>query len=100
MATLMHEEKGDFAEPENQRIEQLKDAEKMSNSSRELEAQQLELDEQEAARVLRKVDWRLVPVLALLYLVAFIDRSNSMSFSSSFVLLLHSHSVPGPARTS
>jgi hypothetical protein len=32
---------------------------------------------------LRKVDYRLVPILALLYLVAFIDRSNSMSLFSS-----------------
>jgi hypothetical protein len=39
-------------------------------------------DEAEAQRVLRKVDWRLVPILSLLYLVAFIDRSNSM-FSPS-----------------
>jgi hypothetical protein len=53
-------------------------AEKRSNSSAELEAQHVELDEAESARVLRKVDMRLVPMLALLYLVAFIDRSNSM----------------------
>lgn len=52
-------------------------AEKTSNSS-ELEAQHVELDEAESARVLRKVDMRLVPMLALLYLVAFIDRSNSV----------------------
>jgi hypothetical protein len=51
--------------------------EKISNSSGELEAQNLELEEKEAARVLRKVDMRLVPILTLLYLVAFIDRSNS-----------------------
>ena len=43
-----------------------------------IEAQRVELDEAEAARVLRKVDYRLVPMLSLLYLVAFIDRSNSM----------------------
>jgi hypothetical protein len=54
-------------------------AEKTSNSSAELEAQHVELDESESARVLRKVDMRLVPMLALLYLVAFIDRSNSTS---------------------
>ncbi|PVH93054.1 MFS general substrate transporter [Periconia macrospinosa] len=35
-----------------------------------------ELDETEARRILSKVDYRLVPFLALLYLVAFIDRSN------------------------
>jgi hypothetical protein len=54
-------------------------AEKTSHSSGELEAQHLELDEAESARVLRKVDMRLVPMLSLLYLVAFIDRSNSTS---------------------
>lgn len=75
MATATDDVKGDLT-ADNQRIEHLSDAEKVSNSSRELEAQQLELDEQESARVLRKVDWRLVPMLALLYLVAFIDRSN------------------------
>lgn len=37
-----------------------------------------ELPEAEAKRVLRKVDYRLVPLLTFLYLVAFIDRSNSM----------------------
>jgi hypothetical protein len=30
----------------------------------------------EGHRALRKVDYRLVPLLAVLYLVAFIDRSN------------------------
>jgi hypothetical protein len=30
----------------------------------------------EGRRALRKVDYRLVPLLAILYLVAFIDRSN------------------------
>jgi hypothetical protein len=60
-------------------------AEKTSHSSGELEAQHLELDEAESARVLRKVDMRLVPMLSLLYLVAFIDRSNS---TSSLIILL------------
>lgn len=36
-----------------------------------------EADPKEVQRVLRKVDYRLVPLLALLYLVAFVDRSNS-----------------------
>lgn len=62
---------------EHQRAENV--AEKISTSSGtgELEAQNVELEEKEAARVLRKVDMRLVPMLSLLYLVAFIDRSNS-----------------------
>jgi hypothetical protein len=55
-------------------------SEKSLSSSGELEAQHVELDEAEANRVLRKVDYRLVPMLSLLYLVAFIDRSNSKSF--------------------
>jgi len=61
---------------DHQRAEHV--AEKISNSSGsdEIEAQDVELQEREAARVLRKVDMRLVPLLALLYLVAFIDRSN------------------------
>ncbi|EMC98131.1 hypothetical protein BAUCODRAFT_574206 [Baudoinia panamericana UAMH 10762] len=36
----------------------------------------VELPLAEQKRILRKVDFRLVPLLALLYLVAFIDRSN------------------------
>ena len=66
-----------------QRIENL--MEKGSTSSGELEAQRVELDEAEAQRVLRKVDYRLVPMLALLYLVAFIDRSNSKYLSLAWV---------------
>lgn len=60
--------------------------EKRSTSSGELEAQHVELDEAESARVLRKVDMRLVPLLSLLYLVSFIDRSNSAS-ETPFLLL-------------
>ena len=33
-------------------------------------------DDIETAKVLRKVDWRLVPILALLYLMSFLDRGN------------------------
>lgn len=51
--------------------------EKQLSSDGELEANRIALDETHANRVLRKVDYRLVPMLALLYLVAFIDRSNS-----------------------
>jgi len=35
-----------------------------------------ELDEAEGRRVMRKIDFRLVPLLALLYLIAYVDRSN------------------------
>jgi hypothetical protein len=37
----------------------------------------VELSKEEETRILRKVDYRLVPILAFLYLVAFVDRSNS-----------------------
>lgn len=40
-----------------------------------------EADEAETRRILRKIDYRLVPLLAYLYLVAFVDRSNSESCS-------------------
>lgn len=35
-----------------------------------------ELPQEEKKRILRKVDYRLIPILTLLYLVAFVDRSN------------------------
>lgn len=34
-------------------------------------------DENETKAILRKVDWRLLPMLTLLYVLSFIDRSNS-----------------------
>jgi hypothetical protein len=36
-----------------------------------------ELPLSEQKRILRKVDWRLIPLLTFLYLVSFVDRSNS-----------------------
>ena len=33
--------------------------------------------DKEVKRILRKVDWRLPPWLAVLYLLSFLDRSNS-----------------------
>jgi hypothetical protein len=36
-----------------------------------------EVSPADARRILRKIDYRLVPLLAFLYLVAFVDRSNS-----------------------
>ena len=38
-----------------------------------------ELPAKEQSRILRKVDLRIVPLLTFLYLVAFIDRTNSAS---------------------
>lgn len=34
-------------------------------------------DERKAAELRRRVDWRLIPVLTVLYLASYIDRSNS-----------------------
>jgi hypothetical protein len=73
MASLPADIKRD--ETYDNRVEDI--AEKTSHSSGEIDSQDVELDESESARVLRKVDMRLVPILSLLYLVAFIDRSNS-----------------------
>lgn len=79
MATNATDVKLDSAAPVDQHVAQFKDAEKTSSSSdTRLEAQHVD-DEAEARRVLRKVDMRLVPMLSLLYLVSFIDRSNSTS---------------------
>lgn len=36
-----------------------------------------EFDAKETRRILRKVDYRLLPMLTLLYVLSFIDRSNS-----------------------
>jgi hypothetical protein len=71
MATAMDRDKLSTEQQHTENVE------KISDSSGELEAQNVVLEEKEAARVLRKVDMRLVPILTLLYLVAFIDRSNS-----------------------
>jgi hypothetical protein len=45
-----------------------------------------ELPPKEQRRILRKVDIRVVPLLTFLYLIAYIDRNNSMpAFSYSSV---------------
>lgn len=40
------------------------------------EGTEVHFDGVETAKVLRKVDWRLLPILSWLYLLAFLDRSN------------------------
>ncbi|ORX93929.1 major facilitator superfamily domain-containing protein [Clohesyomyces aquaticus] len=64
--------KADIAE--DRKIEELE--EKKFSSDGELEANALAVSEAEARRILKKVDYRLVPLLSFLYLVAFVDRSN------------------------
>ncbi len=39
-------------------------------------------DEAQKKKLYRKVDWRLVPMLALLYLFSYIDRSNIGAYAS------------------
>lgn len=63
---------------DDKRVEDV--AEKEPRLENEVEANAVEMGEKEARRILSKVDYRLVPVLSLLYLVAFIDRSNSRFF--------------------
>lgn len=58
-------------------------------SDEEAEAAYVEVPELEAKRILAKVDYRLVPVLSLLYLVAFVDRSNSKCFSTFTLTQVH-----------
>lgn len=68
---------------DDKRIEDVGEKGEKISSDGELEANRLALAETEAKRILRKVDFRLVPVLSLLYLVAFIDRSNSKSIPTT-----------------
>ncbi|KAL7894418.1 major facilitator superfamily domain-containing protein [Trichoderma sp. TUCIM 5745] len=56
-------EKDDFSKEEHPSIEQL-------------ETYQPPFTPKEQKKILRKVDWRLVPLLSFLYLVSFIDRGN------------------------
>lgn len=48
--------------------------ETISNGSNN--SQELIFDEKETKRLIRKIDWRLLPFLALLYLLSFLDRTN------------------------
>jgi hypothetical protein len=43
--------------------------------------------QEETRRILRKIDYRLVPLLGVLYLLAFIDRGNSKYRMLSFYSL-------------
>ncbi|KAF2871393.1 major facilitator superfamily domain-containing protein [Massariosphaeria phaeospora] len=58
------------------KIEDVREKTSSSDAEKEVAVLDAEYDEQEAKRVLKKVDFRLVPLLSLLYLISFIDRSN------------------------
>lgn len=59
----------------------------MSDTSSKLEEEHVEKgvccpaisphDALETRRILRKVDYRLIPLLTVMYLISFIDRANS-----------------------
>jgi hypothetical protein len=53
-------------------------AESASNSS-----QEFGFDEKQTKTLIRKIDWALLPFLALLYLLSFLDRSRSTAQSSA-----------------
>lgn len=59
-------EKDDFTKEEHPTIDQL-------------ETYQPPFTPEEQKKILRKVDWRIVPLLSFLYLVSFIDRGNCKS---------------------
>lgn len=50
--------------------------EKTDQDSSTHEQEQLEDDPVEAKRITRKIDWRLIPLLMMLYTLAFLDRVN------------------------
>jgi hypothetical protein len=68
--------KSELIHGDDKKIEDIGDGEKKLSSDGELEAN-VEVSDEEGRKILSKVDYRLVPILALLYLVAFLDRSNS-----------------------
>lgn len=47
--------------------------------------QGIEYTEEEAKRVLRKIDYRVVPILFLIYLIQYLDK-NSLNFASVYGL--------------
>jgi hypothetical protein len=75
------EAKSEFIAQDDKKIEDTGDGEKKLSSDDEVEAF-VEVSDAEGRKILSKVDYRLVPILALLYLVAFLDRSNSKLSSS------------------
>ncbi|KAJ3568006.1 hypothetical protein NP233_g5997 [Leucocoprinus birnbaumii] len=56
--------------------EKMQTAERTSVGSGELEKISADYSEEETARVLRKIDWHLLPFISLLYLLSFLDRAN------------------------
>lgn len=55
-------------------------------------ARDIEVDPQEAKRVLRKIDIRLMPILFVTYMLQYLDK-NSINFSSVYGLQKGTHLV-------
>lgn len=53
-------------------------------------ARDIEIDPQEAKRVLRKIDMRLMPILFVTYMLQYLDK-NSINFSSVYGLQKGTH---------
>jgi hypothetical protein len=81
MATAVDDSKASGVLADDRKVEDVAEKDRISDG--EVEANAEVLDEKAARKVLTKVDYRLVPILSLLYLVAFIDRSNSTFPSTS-----------------
>lgn len=54
------------------------------------DARDIEVDPQEAKRVLRKIDMRLMPILFITYMLQYLDK-NSINFSSVYGLQKGTH---------
>ena len=55
----------------------------LDSTSIDVSQQEQVFDPKETKRILRKVDFRLIPVLALLYLLAFLDRMFQLRLKRS-----------------
>jgi hypothetical protein len=60
---------------EKEKIESIED--QLETAASDENNELIQYDEKETKAILRKVDWRLIPMLTLLYVLSFIDRSNS-----------------------
>ncbi|CAG9940277.1 unnamed protein product [Clonostachys rosea f. rosea IK726] len=59
---------------EKEKIESIED--QLETAASDENNELIQYDEKETKAILRKVDWRLIPMLTLLYVLSFIDRSN------------------------
>ena len=70
---MAFEDKPDLTE-----MEVTKDSDSRDASAIEAQPEGATHDAKAVRRVVRKVDWRLLPILGALYTIALVDRSNKM----------------------